>query len=78
MDMNDEIKDALLQNKQFQNDIAKLMRVLDICIGNVEGLYAYILKKNMLGMMVIKAMKMSGCSNSHDLFLIQKLKIFIR
>jgi hypothetical protein len=50
MDMNDEIKDALLQNKQFQNDIAKLMRVLDICIGNVEGLYAYILKKNMLGM----------------------------
>ena len=50
MDLNDEIKEALLKNEKLQNDIVRLLRVLDICIDNVDGLYAYILRKNMLGM----------------------------
>ena len=38
-----------LKLEKLQNDAVRLMRTLDLCMDNVDGLYAYILRKNFLG-----------------------------
>ncbi len=44
------IDEEVLKYQKLQNDAVRLMRVLDICLDNVDGLYAYILRKKFLGM----------------------------
>lgn len=53
MNMDNENTENIVDNAQFcddkiQNDLLKLMRVLDDCIENVDNFYCYTMKKKML------------------------------
>lgn len=50
MDQNKDFSEEELKYQKMQNDIVRLMRVLDICIDNIDGLCAYIMRKKILGM----------------------------
>ncbi len=52
---NEENKDNLseeekLKMQKLQNDAVRLLRTLDMCMDNLDGLYAYILRKKFLGL----------------------------
>ncbi len=48
--INNLSEEDRLKLEKLQNDAVRLMRTLDLCMDNVDGLYAYILRKNFLGM----------------------------
>lgn len=43
-------EEAKLKLQKVQNDAVRLLRTLDLCMDNIDGLYAYILRKKFLGM----------------------------
>lgn len=50
MEQDKNIDEEIKKHQKMHNDLIRLMRVLDICMDNVEGLHCYILRKKFLGM----------------------------
>ncbi len=48
MSQDKNFDEEIQKSQKMQNDLIRLMRVLDICIDNVEGLYFYIWRKKLL------------------------------
>lgn len=48
MDSNKEFSSNNLEDREIQEKLLKLVKVLDDCIENIDSFYCYTLKKTML------------------------------
>lgn len=50
MDNDKNLEEEIQKGQKMHNDLIRLMRVLDICLDNIEAFHCYVLRKKFLGM----------------------------